>query len=142
MKDTQPDSPEALRGRLTDIQYRVTQQGATEAPGTGEYDQHWSEGTYACVVCDADLFASAAKFDAGCGWPSFDREAGGPGTSVERRKDISHGMLRTETRCAKCGAHLGHVFPDGPTETGERYCINSAALAFKSGSKPARESNG
>ncbi len=120
-----PDKAE-LRRRLTDIQYRVTQEAATEPPGTGEYDQHWDAGEYACIVCGERLFRSDAKFDAGCGWPSFDRPAGG----VAERLDKSHGMMRTETLCAKCGAHLGHVFPDGPTETGQRYCINSAALRF------------
>ena len=108
--------------------YEVTRHAATERPFTGRFEQHWADGSYHCVCCGAKLFESGTKFDAGCGWPSFSQ----PETSdaIEERRDLSHGMVRTETLCAHCGAHLGHVFPDGPGPKGLRYCINSAALKF------------
>lgn len=106
----------------------VTQQGATEPPFTGRYEQHWQSGNYHCICCNAPLFDSTAKFDAGCGWPSFDAPMG---DAVAERTDLSHRMVRTETLCKSCGAHLGHVFEDGPTDTGLRYCINSASLHFE-----------
>ena len=117
------------RERLTAEQFRITQQQGTEAPFSGAYWNHWESGTYSCVCCGQELFRSDAKFDAGCGWPSyFEPVRDG---AIEERPDTSHGMVRTEVRCARCGAHLGHLFHDGPPPTGLRYCINSAALSFR-----------
>ena len=104
--------------------FEVTRHAATERPFTGKYEQHWADGSYHCVCCGAKLFDANTKFDAGCGWPSFSLAIR---AAIEERRDMSHGMVRVETGCAHCGAHLGHVFPDGPTDTGLRYCMNSAA---------------
>ena len=120
---------EELRARLTPEQYHVTQQQGTERAFTGEYYRNERDGMYLCVVCGESLFASAAKYDSGSGWPSFWQPA--QAGSVEERSDRAHGMICTEVRCSNCGAHLGHVFEDGPQPTGQRFCINSAALDFK-----------
>lgn len=109
--------------------YRIVRQKGTEYPGTGEYDKHFEAGTYRCAGCNTPLFSSAGKFDAHCGWPSFDQEVQ-EGVVAEKR-DLTHGMVRTEILCSQCGGHLGHVFDDGPTETGLRYCVNSLSLTFE-----------
>jgi len=109
------------------VAYQVTRHAATERPFTGKYETHWADGSYHCMCCNAKLFDSDTKFDAHCGWPSFSLAILGAITEIT---DRSHGMVRVETVCSQCGAHLGHVFPDGPTETGLRYCMNSASLHF------------
>ena len=124
-------SDEELRSRLSDEQYRVTQHQGTERPFTGRYVDHKEDGTYRCICCGASLFSSEHKYDSGSGWPSFWLPLAG--NTVETRRDTSHGMIREEVVCSRCGAHLGHVFEDGPQPTGLRYCINSASLDFTDG---------
>ena len=124
------DLPESeWRERLTPEQYRVLRELGTERPGSGELLNEQRTGIYACAGCGAELFRSDTKYDAGCGWPSFTDPASLD--TVRTLDDRSHGMVRTEVRCARCDGHLGHVFDDGPGDSGQRYCINSVSLSFQ-----------
>lgn len=128
MKKYSIEKPEAQwKEELSEEQFRVLRKKGTEAPNTGEYNMQFEDGEYFCAGCNEKLFDSKAKFDHGCGWPSFDKAIDG---KVEYVQDKTFGMIRTEILCANCGGHLGHVFDDGPTETGQRYCINSASMNF------------
>ncbi len=116
------------KAQLDPMQYQVARQAATERPFTGQYWDHWQLGRYNCVGCGTPLFEADTKFDAGCGWPSYSKSINSE--VIERVEDRAHGMVRVEVRCNRCGSHLGHVFNDGPMPTGERFCINSAAIDF------------
>ncbi|MGL5387811.1 MAG: peptide-methionine (R)-S-oxide reductase MsrB [Serratia sp. (in: enterobacteria)] len=124
-KEITPNSP---RTELNEIQRYVTQERGTEAPYTGKLLHNQREGVYHCLCCNSPLFFSASKFDSGCGWPSFYQPVSDD--AIRYLDDNSHNMHRVEIRCGRCDAHLGHVFPDGPQPTGERYCVNSASLNF------------
>ncbi|CAN5626975.1 peptide-methionine (R)-S-oxide reductase MsrB [soil metagenome] len=129
MTEKQATDRDELRQRLTPEQFHVTQEAGTERAFSGEYHDTKDPGSYHCVVCGEELFGSDTKFDSGTGWPSF-WEAVDP-AKVELHEDAKLGMTRTEVTCATCGAHLGHVFPDGPRPTGDRYCMNSASLRLE-----------
>ncbi|HEX5631260.1 MAG TPA: peptide-methionine (R)-S-oxide reductase MsrB [Acidimicrobiia bacterium] len=129
MADQLPTTEDEWRRRLDAEQYRVLREAGTEAPFSGQYWNEHRDGDYKCAGCGTVLFASTDKFDSGSGWPSFVRPTAT--ASVTLHRDNTHGMERTEVRCATCGGHLGHVFTDGPTPTGLRYCINSASLDFE-----------
>lgn len=116
------------REKLSDEQYRVLREKGTESPHTGKYNLHFDKGEYRCAACEAKLFEDDQKFTSNCGWPSFDQAIEG---SVEYVQDTSFGMIRTEVLCSNCGSHLGHVFDDGPTQTGQRFCVNSASIDFE-----------
>ncbi|GGE12489.1 peptide-methionine (R)-S-oxide reductase MsrB [Psychroflexus salis] len=115
--------------KLSEEQFKILREASTERPFTGKYNMHFEDGTYKCAGCNTPLFASETKFDSSCGWPSFDEAIEG---SIEYKQDRTLGMLRTEILCTNCGGHLGHVFDDGPTATGKRYCVNSLSLNFNS----------
>ncbi len=125
-RETSTDIEKEMRDRLTRLQYHVMRESGTERPFSGEYLHTDEKGTYRCAACGHELFSSEAKFDSHCGWPAFDAPM--TDESVTEMEDRSHGMVRVEVRCPNCDSHLGHVFNDGPTSTGIRYCINSCAL--------------
>lgn len=114
---------------LTPEQYYVLREKGTDSPFSGKFYLHKDKGMYTCAACGNELFSSDMKFDSNCGWPSFDRELAGG--KIKQVRDTSHGMIRIEILCAKCGSHLGHIFDDGPTVTGQRYCVNSTSISFE-----------
>jgi peptide-methionine (R)-S-oxide reductase len=120
---------EEWRKQLSEDEFRILREKGTERAFTGEYWDHWEQGSYLCKGCGEKLFENDTKFDAGCGWPSFYAPA--DEGKIKENVDASHGMTRTEVVCSNCGGHLGHVFPDGPAPTGQRYCINSASISHK-----------
>lgn len=132
MKEKEQDMPrseEEWRQKLDDESYRVLRQAGTERPWSSSLNDESRSGIYKCKGCGQPLYDSSAKFDSGCGWPSFDSAA--TGGAVTEHLDKSHGMIRTEMRCSRCGSHLGHIFPDGPTSTGMRHCVNGICLVFE-----------
>ncbi len=122
-------TPEEWKKILSPEQYYVLREKGTERPFSGKFYMHKDNGVYVCAGCGNELFTANMKFDSHCGWPSFDKEIAGG--KIKTQIDLSHGMVRTEIMCAKCGGHLGHLFNDGPTATGMRYCVNSLSLEFK-----------
>ena len=124
-----PNQKDEWKEKLTDEQYHILREKGTEMPFTGKFVNHKEKGTYTCAACKNELFSSDAKFDSGTGWPSFDEPKNLE--NIELKKDFSHGMMRTEVMCKRCKGHLGHVFNDGPTSSGKRFCINSCSLNFK-----------
>lgn len=122
-------SDEQWRAELSPEEYRILREKGTERPFTGKFDAHFEDGVYTCKGCGEPLFTSQSKFNSGCGWPAFDE--GIAKGKIYEKLDVSHGMVRMEIMCANCGSHLGHVFNDGPTQTGLRYCVNSASLDFE-----------
>ncbi len=129
MKPKMEKSDQEWKEKLSPDEYYILREAGTERPFTGKYNLHFEEGNYRCAACDAVLFDSDSKFESHCGWPSFDNVA--DNDAIIEREDRSFGMVRTEVICANCGGHLGHLFDDGPTESGMRYCINSVALDFE-----------
>lgn len=135
-EEEETDNEQEWKRKLTPLQYDVLRRKGTERPFTGRYYRFDEDGTYSCAACGNPIFMSQDKFDSGCGWPSFDKAIPG---HVKFTPDFSHGMERIEVTCARCGSHLGHVFEDGPTETGDRFCINSAAMNFTSEKDTAKD---
>lgn len=125
MNYTVQKTEEEWKAKLGSERYRILRQKGTEFAHSGKYNLNFEKGTYCCGACDEPLFESSSKFNSSCGWPSFDESIPG---KIEYIKDTTHGMIRTEVVCANCGSHLGHVFDDGPSETGQRYCINSLSV--------------
>ena len=128
MKDKKDVSEEKWKDILTQEEFKILREKGTESPFSGIYNTHFEDGTYFCAGCNAPLFKSESKFNSGCGWPSFDSSISG---SIKYSLDKSLGMIRTEILCNNCNGHLGHVFNDGPTDSGSRYCVNSISLDFK-----------
>ncbi|VBB28172.1 unnamed protein product [Acanthocheilonema viteae] len=129
-QNPQQVTPEEWKKVLTPLEYSVAREGGTERPFSGKFDKHFETGLYVCRCCGAQLFKSDAKFNSSCGWPAFSKSVDND-LNIVRSKDTSMGMERVEVRCKQCNAHLGHVFNDGPKETGERYCINSCCIDFE-----------
>ena len=129
MDDLRKKSEEYWKKKLTSEQYKVLRHKGTETPFSGKFYKNFESGMYECAACGNPLFSSDTKFDSDCGWPSFDKEL--KSENIELVEDASHGMVRTEVLCKNCGGHLGHLFNDGPTKTGLRYCVNSFSLNFK-----------